>query len=79
MLVEAAWSYRHRPALGPRTRRLLAHHPAEVAAIAKKAQQRLHSRYTRLVSRGKKSQVAVTAVARELCGFVWAMENRRAA
>ena len=79
MLVEAAWSYRHRPALGPRIRRLLAHQPADVGAIAKKAQQRLHSRYTRLVSHGKKPQVAVTAVARELSGFIWAMENRRAA
>jgi transposase len=79
ILVEAAWTYRHRPALGPKTRRLLAHQPADIAVIAKKAQQRLHSRYMHLVTRGKKSQLAVTAVARELCGFVWAMENRRAA
>jgi transposase len=79
ILIEASWSYRHRPALGLKARRLLADQPPDVVAIAKKAQQRLHSRYTRLVSRGKKSQVAVTAVARELCGFVWAMENRRAA
>lgn len=79
ILIEAAWSYRHRPALSPKARQALAEQPADVAVIAKKAQQRLHSRYTRLTSRGKKSQIAVTAVARELCGFVWAMENRRAA
>lgn len=79
LLVEASWCYRHRPALGPKARRALAEQPSDVAAIAKKAQQRLHGRYVRLVGRGKKSQVAVTAVARELCGFVWAMENRRAA
>lgn len=79
ILVEASWSYRHRPALGPKARRALADQPADVATIAKKAQQRLHNRYSRLVARGKKSQVAVTAVARELCGFIWAMENRPAA
>lgn len=79
ILVEASWSYRHRPALGPKARRALATQPADVVSIAKRAQQRLHGRYTRLLSRGKKSQVAVTAIARELCGFIWAMENRRAA
>ena len=79
VLVEASWSYRHRPALGPKARRALANQPPEVATIAKKAQARLHNRYTRLIGRGKKTQVAVTAVARELCGFIWAMENRQAA
>ncbi len=79
ILIEASWSYRHRPALGPRARQALAGQPPQVAAVAKKAQQRLHGRYTRLVSRGKKSQVAVTAIARELCGFIWAIENRAAA
>ena len=41
--------------------------------IAWKAQVRLNSRYRKLVGRGKKSNVAVTAVARELLGFVWAI------
>ena len=40
--------------------------------IAWKAQQRLHTRSKRLVVR-KKSVVAVTAIARELVGFVWAI------
>ena len=40
--------------------------------IAWKAQQRLHTRFKRLVVR-KKSVVAVTAIARELVGFVWAI------
>jgi hypothetical protein len=76
ILVEASWGYRHRPVFGRAARRALANQSPEVAAIARKAQQRLHQRYIRLVGRGKKSQVAVTAVARELCGFIWAMENR---
>jgi hypothetical protein len=41
--------------------------------IAWKAQLRLCGRYRKLVARGKKSQVAITAVARELLGFVWAI------
>ena len=41
--------------------------------ISWKAQVRLSSRYRKLVGRGKKSNVAVTAVARELLGFVWAI------
>jgi transposase len=71
ILVEAAWSYRHRALMGPRARRALVGQPAAVLDCALKARVRLHHRYSRLVGRGKKSQVAVTAVARELCGFVW--------
>ena len=73
LLVEAAWSYRHRPALGERVRAALEGQPAAVAAVARRAQERLHRRYGRLVSRGKPSQVAVTAVARELCAFTWSL------
>jgi len=73
ILVEAAWSYRHRPAFGPRAREALRGQPARVAEYARKSQIRLHRRYARLVGKGKRSQVAVTAVARELCGFVWGM------
>lgn len=71
LLVEAAWSYRHRAAFGERIREALKGQPPSVAEYARKAQLRLHRRYTRLVSRGKKTQVAVTAVARELCAFTW--------
>ncbi|MHB9348924.1 IS110 family transposase, partial [Enterobacter vonholyi] len=39
--------------------------------IAWKAQQRLCARYKALLQRGKRSQIAVTAVARELTGFMW--------
>lgn len=73
LLVEAAWSYRHRPAFGPRAKEALRGQPAEVAGYARKAQIRLHHRYTRLVGRGKKPQAAITAVARELCGFTWGL------
>lgn len=48
--------------------------PSEpLKAIAWKAQVRLWGRYRGIVARGKKHQVAVTAIARELLGFVWAI------
>jgi transposase len=46
--------------------------PAAIIAQAWTAQQRLHRRYRRLAARGKPKQHIVTAVARELTGFVWA-------
>lgn len=79
ILIEAAWAYRHPPTLGPRTRRLLAAQPPEVVVQVRKAHLRLHKRYARLVGRGKRPPVAVTAVARELCGFVWALMTHAAA
>lgn len=73
ILVEAAWSYRHRPSFGPRVKQVLSGQPPEVVEYATKAQHRLHRRFCRLVGKGKKSQLAATAVARELCGFVWGL------
>jgi transposase len=46
--------------------------PLEVVGIAVKAQHRLSKRYWHLVHR-KHHNIAVTAVARELCGFIWAL------
>ena len=46
---------------------------AGVRGIAERAEQRLLRRFRRLIDRGKSSQKAVTAVARELVGFVWAI------
>jgi transposase len=73
VLVEAAWTYRHRPGVGSKLRQRHKDQPEAVKEIAWKAQHRLHSRYVRLVARGKPGQVAVTAVARELLGFMWAI------
>jgi transposase len=76
VLVEAAWHYRHRPALGERLARRTAEQPPAVVAEAWRAQQRLHRRYRHLVGHGKRPTVAVAAIARELVGFVWAAMTR---
>jgi hypothetical protein len=44
-----------------------------VRAIAWKAQTRLCQRYRYMMARGKLKQVVVTAIARELAGFVWSI------
>jgi transposase len=72
VLVEAAWHYRHVPAIGDRLRIRQAGQPASVRAHAWTAQQRLHHRYRRLAGRGKRTNVVITAVARELAAFAWA-------
>ena len=46
---------------------------AEVIAYADKANTRLRSKYYRMIRHGKKNNVAVAAVARELACFIWGM------
>jgi transposase len=72
-LVESAWSYRHRASMSYEIRRRNEGVSTEVRDIAWKAQQRLHRRYQRLQARGKNKQQTVTALARELAGFIWAI------
>ena len=73
VLVESAWAYRHRPALGSRLRSRQKGLSEPVKEIAWKAQHRLSNRYRRLAGRGKPLQQVVTAVGRELLGFIWAI------
>jgi len=71
--VEAAWSYRLRPGIGPRLRKRQENVPEEIKEIAWKAQIRLTKRYARLAAAGKDQRKIVTAVGRELLGFIWAI------
>jgi transposase len=73
MLVECAWSYQHPARVGKAKQQKVDAAPPAVRKIAWKAQCRLHRRYRALVRRGKLKTVAVTAVARELAGFIWAV------
>jgi transposase len=71
--VEAAWSYRLRPGVGPALRKRQEGVSEEIKEIAWKAQHRLHTRYMRLAAAGKDQRKIITAVGRELLGFVWAI------
>lgn len=72
VLVQAAWSYRHRPQTSVDLKRRQQGQLPSVIGHAWKAQQRLHQRYNHLSYR-KRPQIAVVAVARELVGFLWAV------
>ena len=72
-LVESAWSYRHPPRTSRNKHYIHENLPPAVRDIAAKAQTRLCARYRALSQRGKKLTVTVTAIARELAGFIWAI------
>jgi hypothetical protein len=72
-LVECAWHYRHPARIGARKAIKCAALPKPVVDIAWKAQTRLCARYRALTGKGKKPTVAVTAIARELAAFIWAI------
>jgi transposase len=71
--IEAAWAYRHRPVIGLTLRQRQEGLSEEVKEIAWKAQHRLHKRYRTLSAAGKEKQKVITAVGRELLGFIWAI------
>ncbi len=75
VLVESVWAYRHRPNVQGRVlrRQKALALTDEVREMAWKAQQRLYKRYVALTARGKTSGQAMTALARELLGFLWAI------
>lgn len=73
LLVEASWHHRHRPALSRPLRARRAGQPARVLAIADRAQERLAARYRRMSEAGKVHPKTIVAMARELCGYLWAV------
>jgi transposase len=77
VLIEAAWHYRHPPRLGV-SKKLRARRQGQdpvAVQIAKAAHKRLYQKYWRLVQAGKPTPRAAVAVARELLGFMWAMQK----
>lgn len=73
LLIEAAWSYLYQPAVRGELKKRLEHLPPTIHSISWEAQNRLHKKYFRLVSKGKEKNKAIVAVARELAGFIWAI------
>jgi len=71
-LVESAWSYQHRPATGAVIARRQARAADDTIARAWKDQIHLTTKFSRLAATKSSRNVVVTAVARELAGFLWA-------
>lgn len=71
-LVEAAWAYRHPARRTAHLRQRSKGQPQVVQDIAWRAQLRLCGRYRKMAARGLHRNEVVTAIARELVGFLWA-------
>lgn len=71
VLVQAAWHYGKRPAISASLRKRQVGQDAQIIQHAWKCQHRLYKVFHRLALK-KPNQVAATAVARELVGFLWA-------
>ena len=72
-LIESVTHYVRKPCIGPQMKHDLSQVDAKTAHVAMKCMERLHKRYWALVLKGKIRQVAITAIAREFVGFIWAM------
>jgi transposase len=75
VVVECSWAYRHPPRVGKEKQARVEAAPRAVREIAWKAQYRLYARYRALTRKGKPKTVVVTAIARELAGFIWAINR----
>ena len=71
-LVESAWSYQHRPRVGPVIEKRQQRCSPDTVARAWHAQLHLCTKFRRLAERKSSRKIVVTAIARELSGFLWA-------
>jgi transposase len=77
VLIEGAWAYRLPARVG---KKIACRHDGltkEVLDIAWKGQLRLCKRYRSMSARGKNKNVVVTAIAREMAGFIWEIARVR--
>jgi transposase len=75
VLTEAAWTDLAKPRRNAALEQRRAGLPPAVRAIAGKAETRLAARFRHLLAAGKQRPLAVTAVAREMIGFLWAIAH----
>jgi transposase len=73
VLIEAAWAYRLPARVSLKLHQRQDGLPQNICAISWRAQLRLCARYKRLLAKGKATQLITTAIARELCAFMWAI------
>jgi len=73
VIIEAAWAYQFRPWIGGYLLKRQQGLDQSIKDIAWKAPWRLHTRYKKLAARGKNKPQIVTAIGRELLGFIWAI------
>jgi transposase len=77
-LIECVQHYVKKPEVSNQMSSDLAQVDPHSAAIAVKCLKRLNKRYWALTMKGKIRPVALTAIAREFVGFIWAMMQTQA-
>jgi len=73
LLVECSQHYALAPKVSKELSRRQQDQPSEVRALSWKAQNRLHLRFNKLLARRLNRNKVKVAIARELCGFIWAL------
>ena len=73
VLIEGAWTYRRQARVSRKLLDRIERLPHAVRNIAWRAQLRLCRRYRRLAAAGKPRVVVITAIAREMLGFIGAI------
>lgn len=73
LLIEGAHAYRYPANISTELQKRQEGLPKEIVDIAWKAQLRLCRRYQRLMQRGKHRNVIITAIAREMIAYIWAI------
>lgn len=79
LMIEAAWHARFAGPASLRLRERRQNQPPELVAYAERAQKRLNKKYVKMLNRKKAPQIAATAVAREMAGFIWGITTSEAA
>ena len=75
ILVESAQAYRNPPKVSAALSKRQEGQPREIKELSWRAQNRLHRRYVKLKARGKHENKVKIAVARELCAFIWELQQ----
>jgi transposase len=75
LLVEGAHSYRYPANISTDMQKRQEDLPKDIIDIAWQAQLRLCRRYQKLMHKGKHNNVVVTAIAREMIAYIWAISR----
>ncbi|MEM5553710.1 IS110 family transposase [Pseudocolwellia sp. AS88] len=75
LLIEGAQTYKHKANISTELQKRQEGLSKEIVDIAWQAQLRLCRRYQRLMQKGKHRNVVVTAIAREMIAYIWAISR----
>ena len=76
LLVEGAHSYRYAANISTELQKRQEGLPKQIVDIAWQAQLRLCHRYKKLIHKGKHYNLVVTAIAREMIAYIWAIAKQ---